>query len=160
MLISWNVTFFAFLKKLSGRQMLCSQSTSNIRYSSLMLDGRRKRGSRQVCAKNMSVTYVIDSSLTESRLSTVTWKYTTVGWPSSLGALFLSYSRCGFGIMSASERLAVMCSLWLLFLLANFFGNYSWVEHLISDHSQLYGKWARTWRPSQRMNWFARISSN
>uniref|UniRef100_A0A8W7P5U2 Uncharacterized protein n=1 Tax=Anopheles coluzzii TaxID=1518534 RepID=A0A8W7P5U2_ANOCL len=36
--------------------MLCSQSTSSIRYSSLMFSGSRRRGSRQLCAKKMSAT--------------------------------------------------------------------------------------------------------
>lgn len=58
MLISWNVTFFAFLKKQSGRHMLCNQSTSKMRYSSLMFSGNRSLGSRQLCAKKISVTYV------------------------------------------------------------------------------------------------------
>lgn len=58
MLISWKVTFLAFLKKQSGLQMSCSQPTSRIRYSSLMFSGRRRRGSLQLCAKKMSATYV------------------------------------------------------------------------------------------------------
>uniref|UniRef100_A0A182T127 Uncharacterized protein n=1 Tax=Anopheles maculatus TaxID=74869 RepID=A0A182T127_9DIPT len=49
-------------EKQSGRQMLCSQSTSSIRYSSLMFSGSRSRGSRQLCAKKMSATYVCKST--------------------------------------------------------------------------------------------------
>lgn len=35
---------------------LRNQSTSNILYSSLIFSGNRKRGSRHVCARKMSVT--------------------------------------------------------------------------------------------------------
>lgn len=103
--------------------MLCSHSTSKMRYSSLIFSGSRRRGSRQLCARNISVTYVyktyppwfkfsnkigiltMDSSLIESKDKTVTWKYTIVGWPLSFGARFLSYSFVLIGRISRKDRL-------------------------------------------------------
>ena len=54
-------TWAAWRKNL--RQILCSQSTSSIRYSSLIFSGNRNRGSLQLCAKNMSVTYVCNTEI-------------------------------------------------------------------------------------------------
>lgn len=55
--------------------------------------------------------HTIDSSLIESRDRTVTWKYTTVGWPNNFGARFLSYDLAGIGNISCNDRL--VSDLWL-----------------------------------------------
>ena len=45
----------------------------------------------------------------ESSDKTVTWKYTTVGWPSNFGARFLSYVFDGVGNISGNDRLDSTC---------------------------------------------------
>lgn len=65
------------------------------------------------------VVFIFLTSFIESSDNTVTWKYTTVGCPINLGALFLSYCFIRNGIMSAISRLnslAISSALSVVFL--------------------------------------------
>lgn len=104
MLISWKVTFLAFLKKQSGLQMSCSQPTSRIRYSSLMFSGRRRRGSLQLCAKKMSATYVCNK-----------WKLVSLCPVFGTLLMFLDRWRRGFVQLYATQiSTADVCNKWNL----------------------------------------------
>lgn len=104
MVIVWNVTDLAFLKKESGRHMCFNQSTSSKRYSCVMFSGNLSRWSFHVCAKKISAAYVIEVSSIESRPITVTWKNTMVGAPSFLGGRILSYSDRSSGSSSLNVK--------------------------------------------------------